>query len=219
MIQYSWTIILMLVRNPDVKKLRQGWSVALILLPLNILSSATWEINELPDLRICPPVWRHTVAGVHGERKRTRVCAIWSVHPSQSSCPCQNNQRRVQRNAPVSQLHVKQYRVPLKTSDKKAHMIPELQSPIPSAKAASAFLSVWMLQQHGGKKIVDKAKTEEMWQSNGHFHGEGKTGAKGVILGLLWASKRWIKMVGYRGALHFCLFFLSLFDLLQIWAT
>lgn len=36
----------------------------------------------------------------------------------------------------------KKYRVPLKTSDKKAHMIPELQSPIPSPKAASAFLSV-----------------------------------------------------------------------------
>lgn len=101
-------------------------------------------------------------------------------------------------------------------------MIPELQSPIPSAKAASAFLSVWMLQQHGGrKKIEDKAKTGEMWQFNGAFHGEGKTGAEGVILGLLWASKRRIKMVGYRGALHFCLFFifLSLFDLLQIWAT
>lgn len=49
----------------------------------------------------------------------------------------------------VSELRVrgkkkkkKKYRVPLKTSDKKAHMIPELQSPIPSPKAASAFLSV-----------------------------------------------------------------------------
>lgn len=41
-------------------------------------------------------------------------------------------------------------------------MIPELQSPIPSAKAASAFLSVWMLQQHGGeKKIQDKAKKKK----------------------------------------------------------
>lgn len=26
-------------------------------------------------------------------------------------------------------------------------------------------------------------------------------------MGLLGASGRWIKMVGYRGALHFCLFF------------
>lgn len=32
-------------------------------------------------------------------------------------------------------------------------MIPELQSPIPSAKAAPAFLSVWSPQQHGGKKV------------------------------------------------------------------
>lgn len=95
-------------------------------------------------------------------------------------------------------------------------MIPELQSPIPSAKAASAFLSVWMLQQHGGKKIEDKAKTEEMWQFNGHFHGEGETGAKGVVLGLLGASKRWIKMVGYRGAQHFCLFFVSSWSLANL---
>lgn len=46
-----------------------------------------------------------------------------------------------------------------------------------------------------------------MWQFHGAFHGEGETGAKGVILGLLWASNRRIKMVGYREALHFCLFF------------
>lgn len=114
----------------------------------------------------------------------------------------------------ISELRVrkkkkkKKYRVPLKTSDKKAHMIPELQSPIPSPKAASAFLSVWMLRQHGGReKIEDKAETGEMWQFSGDFHGEGRTGAEGVILGLLTASRRWIKMVGYGKTIFFVYFF------------
>lgn len=173
-------------------------------------------MNSLTSASVCPP-WRHTVTGAHSERKRTRGFApstpasVFLLLALKRSRAVQKEERerekRLSRNSSV-----KQYRVPLKTSDKKAHMIPELQSPIPSAKAASAFLSVWMLQQHGGeKKIQDKAKkknqTGEMWQSNGHFHGEGETGAKGVILGLLWASKRWIKMVGYRAELHFCLFF------------
>lgn len=172
-------------------------------------------MNSLTSASVCPP-WRHTVTGAHSERKRTRGFApstpasVFLLLALKRSRAVQKEERerekRLSRNSSV-----KQYRVPLKTSDKKAHMIPELQSPIPSAKAASAFLSVWMLQQHGGEKRFrirqKKKKTGEMWQSNGHFHGEGETGAKGVILGLLWASKRWIKMVGYRAELHFCLFF------------
>lgn len=42
-------------------------------------------------------------------------------------------------------------------------MIPELQSPILSAKAASAFfVCLYATAARGGKKIEDKAKAEEM---------------------------------------------------------
>lgn len=124
---------------------------------------------------------------------------------------------RLSRNS-----HVKQYRVPLKTSDKKPIWSPSSNHQFLLQKQPLHFCLSECYSSTGGKKIEDKAKTEEMWQLNGHFHGGGKTGAKGVILGLLGASKRWIKMVGYRGAMHFLFifffFFWSLFDLLQIWS-
>lgn len=182
--------------------------------------------NSLPSASVCPrDVTRSQERTVRGSPPE--VCAIWlNVLPS-PKCPRQKKylyiyiyiSKSIRKKCACLATPRETVPCPFKNVWQKAHMIPELQSPIPSAKAASAFLSVWMLQQLRGEKIEDKAKTEEMWQFNGAFHGAGKTGAKGVILALLWASNRRIKMVGYRGALHFCLFFfffLSPFDLLQI---
>lgn len=117
---------------------------------------------------------------------------------------------------------------PFKSVWQKAHMIPELQSPIPPARAASAFLSVWMLQQQeqqeeqqprrGGKGFWDPTETGEMWQIDGHFHGGGKTAAKGVIFGLLCAWKRRIKMVGCSAAFLFSFFFFCLFFCVSSWS-
>lgn len=44
-------------------------------------------------------------------------------------------------------------------------MIPELQSPIPTAKAASAFLSVWMLLARRKKKKKKNSEGKENWRN------------------------------------------------------
>lgn len=156
----------------------------------------------------------------HQERKRTRFapygCYVMSFYSRPPHVRKNPKMPTVQRHAPVSQLDVKQYRVPLKTSDKKPIWSPSSNHQFLLQKQPLHFCLSECYSSTGGKKIENKAKTEEMWQFNGHFHGEGETGAKGVVLGLLGASKRWIKMVGYRGAQHFCLFFVSSWSLANL---
>lgn len=190
-------------------------------------------MNSLTSASVCPP-WRHTVTGAHSERKRTRGFApstpasVFLLLALKRSRAVQKEERerekRLSRNSSV-----KQYRVPLKTSDKKAHMIPELQSPIPSAKAASAFLSVWMLQQHGGeKKIQDKAKKKTNWRNvtiQRSFSWRGgnwcERSYSGTPLSLETLDQN--GRLQSRAAFLFIFFplplSLSLLDLLQIWAT
>lgn len=142
----------------------------------------------------------------HRERKRAQNCAIWLLcYVLESSTTSQNNFKKppAHRHAAVSQLHVKQCRVPLKTSDKKPIWSPSSNHQFLLQEQPLHFCLSECYSSTGGKKLEDKAETGEMWQFNAGFHGDGETGAKGVVVGLLGASKRRIKMVGYRRALHF----------------
>lgn len=191
-------------------------------------------MNSLTSASVCPP-WRHTVTGAHSERKRTRGFApstpasVFLLLALKRSRAVQKEERerekRLSRNSSV-----KQYRVPLKTSDKKAHMIPELQSPIPSAKAASAFLSVWMLQQHGGEKRfrIRQKKQKKNWRNvtiQRSFSWRGgnwcERSYSGTPLSLETLDQN--GRLQSRAAFLFIFFplplSLSLLDLLQIWAT
>lgn len=200
------------------------------------MTSVIWETGELADLRIClPALTSHRYRSAQWEKAHPGLCAIYACvcipPPSFKTLTCstkggeREREKRLSRNSSV-----KQYRVPLKTSDKKAHMIPELQSPIPSAKAASAFLSVWMLQQHGGeKKIQDKAKKKKKnWRNvtiQRSFSWRGgnwcERSYSGTPLSLETLDQN--GRLQSRAAFLFIFFplplSLSLLDLLQIWAT
>lgn len=116
-------------------------------------------MSELSDLRTClHAAWRHTVSSRSakntGKRTRQPLRHMAAARPSQPASPGRWKENQPERERPPFPLRVKTVPCPFKSVWQKAHMIPELQSPIPSAKAASAFLSVWtpQLQSEGGNR-------------------------------------------------------------------
>lgn len=94
----------------------------------------------------------------------------------------EENTSTVQRKAPVSQLHVKQYRVPLKTSDKKPIWSPSSNHQFLLQKQPLHFCLSECYSSTGEKRLRIRQKLKKCDNSTVIFMAKGKLVRKELFL-------------------------------------